>query len=55
MSDKVRDPILDQSNYPLYPTGGSVQTASSVRLGPVIQGGEDLWQVQDVYRVKAGP
>lgn len=54
LTDKVRGMILDLSRYPIALTGGSIQTATSLRLGAIIQGGEDLWQAQDVYRVKAG-
>lgn len=54
MTDRVRGLLLDYARYPLAVTGGSIQTAETIRLGAIIRGGEDLWQAQDVYRMKAG-
>jgi len=58
MAERVRDIMISRGpggyKYPIPVTGGFVQDRASLRLGAILPGGEDLWQIQDVYRVKAG-
>ena len=54
MSDQVRAFFLTPSHWPAAVTGGSIQGVVSVTLGAILPGGEDLYQIPDVYRVKAG-
>lgn len=54
MSDKIRAYLLEPTTFPLAVTGGWIQNVSSVHLGAILTGGENIWQAQDVYRVKAG-
>ena len=54
MSDKVRGYLLDTLVPPLAVPGGFIQLVVSVVLGAILPGGENVYQVQDVYRVKAG-
>lgn len=59
LSDKVREAFIGRgpgSGYLWAPgiAGINVQVRESEALGAIIPGGENLWQVQDVYRVKVG-